>query len=80
MYPESNGQVERVNAKILRGLKTSTYDCMKKHGAKWIDELPCVLWANQTSSSQATGEVPFFFVHRAEVVIPLKVTMVSPCV
>jgi hypothetical protein len=68
----------RENAKILRGLKTHTYDSFKKHGAKWIDELPCVLWANQTSSSQATGETPFFLVYGAEVVIPPEVTMVSP--
>jgi hypothetical protein len=44
----------------------------------WIDELPCRLCANQTSSSQATGEMPFFVVHGAEAIIPLEVTMVSP--
>jgi hypothetical protein len=32
-HPRSNGQVERANAEILRGLKTRTYDCLKKHGA-----------------------------------------------
>jgi hypothetical protein len=74
---ESNGQVERANAEILRGLKTHTYDCLKKHGAKWIDGLPCALWANQTSSSRATGETPFFLMYGAEVVIPPEVTMVS---
>jgi hypothetical protein len=35
----SNGQVKRVNAEILKGLKTRTYDYLKKYGAKWIDEL-----------------------------------------
>jgi hypothetical protein len=49
------------NAEILSGLKTHTYDCLKKYGAKWIDELPYALWANQTSSSWAMGETPFFF-------------------
>jgi hypothetical protein len=29
--------------KILKGLKTRTYDGLKKHGKKWIDELPCTL-------------------------------------
>ena len=33
-HPRSNGQVERANAEILRGLKTRTYNCLKKHGAK----------------------------------------------
>ena len=35
-HPRSNGQVERANAEILRGLKTRTYNCLKKHGAKWV--------------------------------------------
>jgi transposase InsO family protein len=42
-HPESNGQVERDNAEIIKGLKTRTYDGLKKHGKKWIDELPCAL-------------------------------------
>jgi transposase InsO family protein len=33
-HPESNEQVERAKAEILRGLNTRTYDCLKKHGAK----------------------------------------------
>jgi len=33
-HPRSNGQVERANAEILRGLKTRTYNCLKKHGVK----------------------------------------------
>jgi hypothetical protein len=78
VHPESNGQVMRANAEILMGLKTCTYDCLIKHGAKWIDELLCTLWGNQTSSSQATGETPFFLVYGAEAVIPPEVTMVSP--
>ncbi len=28
-HPRSNGQVERANTEILRGLKTRTYDCLK---------------------------------------------------
>jgi transposase InsO family protein len=32
-HPRSNGQVERANAEIFRGLKTRTYDCLKNHGA-----------------------------------------------
>jgi hypothetical protein len=51
---------------------------LKKHGAKWIDELLCTLWANRTSSSQATGEMPFFLVYGAEAIIPQEIIMVSP--
>jgi transposase InsO family protein len=77
-HPKSNVQVKRVNAEILKGLKMCTYDYLKKHDAKWIDELPCALWANRTSSSRVMGETPFFSVYGAEVVIPPELTMVSP--
>jgi transposase InsO family protein len=42
-HSRSNGLVERANAEILRGLKTRTYDCLKKHGANCVSELPSVL-------------------------------------
>jgi hypothetical protein len=74
-HPESNGQVERANAEILKGLKTRTYDGLKKHGKKWLDELPCALWGNWTSPSRATGEMSFFMVYGVEVVLLLEVTM-----
>jgi hypothetical protein len=76
-HPESNGQVEHANAEILRGLKTRTYDGLKKHGKKWIDELPCALWGNWTSCSRATGEMPFFMVYGVEAVLHLEITMGS---
>jgi hypothetical protein len=71
-HTESNGQVECANVEILKGFKTHTYDGLKKHDKKWIDELPCALWGNRTSSSQATGEMPFFMVYGADVVLPPK--------
>jgi hypothetical protein len=46
-----------------------TYDCLKKHGTKWINEFLCALWANRTSSSRAMGETPFFLVYGVEVII-----------
>jgi hypothetical protein len=48
--------------KILNGLKTHTYDGLKKHGKKLIDELPCALWGNRTSPSRDTEEMPHFCV------------------
>jgi transposase InsO family protein len=50
-HPRSNSQVERANVEILMGLKTRTYDCLKKHGANWVSELPSVLWGNRTTPS-----------------------------
>jgi hypothetical protein len=69
--------VECANAEILKGLKTRTYDGLKKHGEKWIDELPCALWGNRTSPSRATGETPFFMVYGVEVVLPPEFTVGS---
>jgi ribonuclease HI/transposase InsO family protein len=77
-HPRTNGQAERANAEILKGLKTRTYNTLAKHGANWIDELPCVLWANRTTPSRATGETPFFLVFGAEAVLPPEVSMGSP--
>jgi transposase InsO family protein len=77
-HPRSNGQVERANAEILRGLKACTYDCLKKHGANWVSELPSVLWGNQTTPSRATEETPFFLVYGAEACLPPEIIMGSP--
>jgi hypothetical protein len=68
-HPRSNGQAERANIEILRGLKTRTYDCLKKHGANWVNELPSVLWGTgphpaelprRHRSSWSTGPKPAF--------------------
>jgi transposase InsO family protein len=77
-HPHSNGQAERANAEILKGLKIRTYNELKKHGTSWIDELPAVVWANRTTPSYATGETPFFLVYGAEAVLPAEVTLGSP--
>jgi hypothetical protein len=69
--------VERANAEILKGLKTRTYDGLKKHGKKWIDELPCALWGNRTSPIRVMGETPFFMIYGVEAVLPPEVTMCS---
>jgi transposase InsO family protein len=74
---ESNGQMECTNIGILKGLKTRTYNGLKKHGKKWIDELLCTLWGNWTSPSRATEETSFFMVYGAEAMLPSEITMSS---
>jgi hypothetical protein len=76
-HPRSNGQVERANAEILRGLKIRTYNDLEKHGARWIDQLPSVLWGNRTTPSRATEETPFFLVYEAQACLPPEITMGS---
>jgi hypothetical protein len=76
--PKSNDQAEKANAEILRGLKTRTYDCLKKHGANWVNELPCVLCGNRTTHSRATEETSFFLVYGVEACLPLEIIMGLP--
>jgi hypothetical protein len=77
-HPKSNGQAERADAEIIRRLKTRTYDCLKKHGANWVNELPCLLWGNRTTPSRATGETPFFLVYGVEACLPSEIIMGLP--
>ena len=48
-HSRSNGQAERANAEVLRGLKMRTFNKLHKCGRKWIDELPMVLWSLRTT-------------------------------
>src|SRR5215216_2060180 len=77
-HPRSNGQAERANAEVLRGLKTRTYDKLREHGRRWIDELPAVLWSLRTTPNRATGWTPFSLVYGAEAVIPMELIYGSP--
>ena len=71
-HPRSNGQAERANAEVLRGLRTKTFDKLRKSGRRWIDELPAVLWSIRTTPNRATGETPFALVYGAEAVLPTE--------
>lgn len=66
--PRSNGQAERTNTEVTRGLKTRTFDTLQKHGRRCIDELPVVLWSLRMTPNRATGQTPFSLVYGAEAV------------
>ena len=34
-----------MNAKVLRGLRTKTFDSLNKCGRHWADEVPIALWS-----------------------------------
>ena len=73
-HPRSNGQAERANAEVLRGLKTRTFKKkLEACGRGWYDELQSVLWSIRTTATKPTGETPFFLVYGAEAVLPHEV-------
>ena len=77
-HPRSNGQEERANAEVLQGLRTQTFDKLRKSGRRWIDELPVVLWSIRTTPNRATGQTPFALVYGAEAVLPTELVYGSP--
>ena len=77
-HPRSNGQAERANAEVLRGLKTKSFDRLEACGKNWVDEVPLVLWSIRTTPSKATGETPFSLVYGAEAVLPTELKYGSP--
>ena len=77
-HPRSNGQAERANAEVLRGLRTKTFDKLHKSGRRWIDELPAVLWSIRTMLNRATVQTPFALVYGAEEVLPIELIYGSP--
>ena len=56
---------------LLQGLKPRIFNRLNKFGARWLTELPAVLWSLRTTPSQATGYTPFFMVYGSEVVLPM---------
>ena len=72
-HPQANGQVEVTNRTLLKIIKT------RLEGAKgiWLDELPSVLWAYQTTTRTPTGETPFRLTYGADAIIPTEVGLTS---
>jgi hypothetical protein len=77
-HPKTNWQVERANGMILQGLKPRIFKRLNKFRARWVAELPSVLWSLRTTPCRATGFTPFFMVHVSEVVLPTYIDYGSP--
>jgi transposase InsO family protein len=78
-HPRSNGQAERANAEVLKGLKIRSFQKKLKACVKgWLDALEWVLWSIHTTASKPTGETPFFLIYDTEAVIPADLKHDSP--
>jgi hypothetical protein len=69
-HPQSNGQVERANGLILKGIKPRLIRELKEAAGAWVDELPSVLWGLRTTPNRSTQFSPFFLIYGAEAVLP----------
>nr|GEV68733.1 reverse transcriptase domain-containing protein [Tanacetum cinerariifolium] len=68
-HPQANRLVERANRSLIEGIKTH----LEREKARWVDELPNVLWAHQTSIKQRNEEIPFSLTDGSEAVIPVEI-------
>jgi transposase InsO family protein len=75
---KTNEQVERENGMILQGFKPRIFKRLDKFQARWVVELPSVLWSLRTTPCQAMGFTPFFMVHGSEAVLPIDIDYSSP--
>jgi transposase InsO family protein len=78
-YPRSNGQAERANAEVLKGLKTRSFNAkLEAYNKKLLDNLQSILWSIWTTATKPTGETPFFLVYGVQAVLPTDVKFRSP--
>nr|ABA97858.1 retrotransposon protein, putative, unclassified [Oryza sativa Japonica Group] len=71
-HPQSNGQVERANGIVLRGIKTRVHDRLMAYDKKLVEELSSVLWAVQTTLTTSNKKTPFFLVYGSEAMLPTE--------
>ena len=63
---------------ILQGLKPRIFNWLNKFGARWVTELPLVLWSPRTTPSRATGYTPFFMVYGSKAILPTNLDYGAP--
>ena len=78
VHPQSNGQAERANQEILRGIKPRLMVPLQQTPGCWVEELTSVLWSINTTPNRSTGYTPLFMVYGAEVVLPSDIRHDSP--
>ena len=73
--PLSNGAVERANGIICTGISKCLVGLPK---GKWVDELPKVVWAHNTTVSRSTNFTPFKLLYGEEALTPEEIKFEGP--
>ena len=63
---------------LLQGLKPRIFNRLNKFSARWLAELPAILWSLRTTPSRATGYTPFFMVYGSEAILPMDLDYGTP--
>jgi hypothetical protein len=74
-HPQSNGAVERANGIICTGISKCLVGLPK---GKWVDELPKVVWAHNTTVSRSTNFTPFKLLYGEEAMTPEEIQFQGP--
>ncbi|KAD4981704.1 hypothetical protein E3N88_18375 [Mikania micrantha] len=73
VHPKANGQAESRNKIIINNPKKN----LGSNKGKWAEELPFVLWADRTTTKNATGQTPFLLVFGSEAVLPTEMIILT---
>ena len=76
--PQSNGQVEKANGLVCKGIKKRLFTPLRRAVGAWVEELPSVLWSLRTTPNRSTQYTPFFMVYGAEAVMPSDLRFDAP--
>ena len=60
------------------GPQAQDLQLVEKFSARWVAELPVVLWSLRTTPNWATGYTPFFMVYGSEAVLPTDLDYGAP--
>jgi hypothetical protein len=63
---------------VLQAIKDRIFDVTSNYAARWLAELPHVIWALRTQVSSTTSFSPFFLVYGSESILPTDVTFGAP--
>ena len=68
-HPQAKGQAKVSNRTILHSMEAAK--------GLWVEELPILMWAYQTTSRVLTGETPFSLTIGFEAVVPIELGLPS---